>query len=357
MKSDVILKTEDYITDAAINSSSTNLIDHHSILIVTRSGILRNMVPVALNKKAMAINQDLKAFINSDTDIVNYVFHFLKFHNRQLLFSTSKVGTTVESLDFNALKSFEILLPGASERVKIADVLFTWDDAIAKTQQLITQLQQRNKGLMQQLLSGKKRLKGFETTKWHLKSLEEVGIFRNGKAHENLIDGNGKYVVVNSKFISTEGKTFKKSSASLSSLLAGDIVMVMSDIPNGKALAKCFFIDENNKYTLNQRICSITSKENTNSKFLFYLLNRNYHYLSFDNGVSQTNLKKEEVLECPLLMPEKDEQEKIAQILDASKSEVQLFERKLAALQQQKKGLMQKLLTGEVRVKIDKHYN
>ena len=129
--------------------------------------------------------------------------------------------------------------------------------------------------------------------------------------------------------------------------------MVMSDIPNGKALAKCYYVEVNGKYTLNQRICSIKANNNTDSRFLFFILNRNVHYLSFDNGVGQTNLKKEEVLECPLLMPGKEEQTAIAQVLQAADKEINLLKAKAEKLREQKKGLMQQLLTGRVRLKID----
>lgn len=92
--------------------------------------------------------------------------------------------------------------------------------------------------------------------------------FFNGKAHEQSIDEKGKYIVVNSKFISSEGKTFKRTNEQLSPLFIGDIVMVMSDVPNGKALAKCFVIDKNDTYSLNQRICCIRSKS-FDTKYLF----------------------------------------------------------------------------------------
>mgnify|MGYP006425519059 FL=1 len=95
---------------------------------------------------------------------------------------------------------------------------------------------------------------------WDVKKLDDLVHFNNGKAHEQFITQNGNYIVINSKFISTEGAIFKTSGKNLSPLSDGEITMVMSDIPNGKALAKCFFIRKNDKYTLNQRICSFKSK-------------------------------------------------------------------------------------------------
>ena len=134
--------------------------------------------------------------------------------------------------------------------------------------------------------------------------------FFNGKAHEKSIDENGKYIVVNSKFISSEGKSFKRTNEQMFPLYKGDIVMVMSDVPNGKALAKCFIIDKDETYSLNQRICCIRSKE-FDTKYLYYQLNRHEHFLAFNNGENQTNLRKDDILACPLIKPTIEEQKKV----------------------------------------------
>lgn len=139
--------------------------------------------------------------------------------------------------------------------------------------------------------------------------------FFNGKAHEKSIDENGKYIVVNSKFISSEGKSFKRTNEQMFPLYKGDIVMVMSDVPNGKALAKCFVIDKEDTYSLNQRICCIRSKE-FDTKYLYYQLNRHEHFLAFNNGENQTNLRKDDILDCPLIQPSMEEQKRIVAELD-----------------------------------------
>jgi len=134
--------------------------------------------------------------------------------------------------------------------------------------------------------------------------------FFNGKAHEKSIDENGKYIVVNSKFISQEGRVVKRTKEQMFPLYKGDIVMVMSDVPNGKALAKCFIIDEDDTYSLNQRICCIRSKA-FDTKYLYYQLNRNEHFLAFNNGENQTNLRKDDILDCPLIRPSMEEQKRM----------------------------------------------
>lgn len=182
-------------------------------------------------------------------------------------------------------------------------------------------------------------------TDWKLKKLKDVSKFSNGKGHEQVIDENGNYIVVNSKFISTDGLVKKFSNKNLSPLNKGEIAMVMSDIPNGKAIAKCYIIDENNKYTLNQRICSIKSNNECDFKFLYYVINRNRYFLGFDNGVSQTNLRKDEVLDCPVQLPPLPEQQKIAEILSTVDAKIEVIDQQITETQALKKGLTQRLLT------------
>ena len=153
------------------------------------------------------------------------------------------------------------------------------------------------------------------TGEWGNHVLQDVVIFSNGKAHENCVNEDGDYVLVNSKFVSTNGQVQKRVTSQLSPLCKSQFVMVMSDLPNGKALAKCYYVEENNKFTLNQRICSFTAKAGNISRFLMYQINRNKYYMRFDDGINQTNLKKNEVLSCPVFIPSIKEQEKIATLL------------------------------------------
>jgi len=191
---------------------------------------------------------------------------------------------------------------------------------------------------------------------WEEKKLGDVAKFWNGKAHEKDISESGKYIVVNSKFISSNGVVKKYSNKEISPLKKDDISIVMSDIPNGKAIAKCFLIDQDERYTLNQRIGGIKSKEII-SPFLFSILNRNKYYLKFDNGVSQTNLRKDEVLRCPIIFPSISEQQKIADFLGAVDKWIENLRAQKQSFEEYKKGMMQKIFSQEVRFKGDSGNN
>jgi type I restriction enzyme S subunit len=182
------------------------------------------------------------------------------------------------------------------------------------------------------------------TKKWEETTLGQVADYENGKAHEQDIEDIGDFIVVNSKFISTNGEVKKYTNTAFCPTQKGDILMVLSDVPNGKAIAKCFLVEEDNLYSVNQRICRITPHK-LNSKILYYLLNRNPYFLAFDDGVKQTNLRKEDVLNCPLLIPtDPKEQEKIADTLSSIDELINAQNEKLEALKQHKIGLLQSLL-------------
>lgn len=187
---------------------------------------------------------------------------------------------------------------------------------------------------------------------WEKRKLKDIAKFQNGKAHEKLVSISGDFVLVNSKFISTNTQVKKFVSQQLTPLNKEDIAIVMSDIPNGKALAKCFLVNENNKYTLNQRVGRIYDISG-DSRFLYAILNRNTQLLKYDNGVGQTNLKKSEITHIVLKCPKNAEQKKIGDFFSKLDRQIELEEKKLELLEQQKKGYMQKIFSQELRFKDD----
>src|SRR5690606_40903561 len=116
---------------------------------------------------------------------------------------------------------------------------------------------------------------------WRFELLTNVSRFQSGKAHEPFIDNDGDFICVNSRFVSTGGLSQKFCTQNLSPACVDDILMVMSDLPNGRALAKAFYSDRDEIYAVNQRVC-IISPIACSPRFLFYLLDRNCHFLSHD---------------------------------------------------------------------------
>lgn len=279
----------------------------------------------------------------------NFLLWLVRDERTQIRIIGEKVGSTVGHLNLEMFRKLLIPLPPLPEQKAIAQTLSDVDVLIAELDKLIAKKRHIKTATMQQLLTGKTRLPGF-SGEWEVKKLGDVVDFSNGKAHENSILPNGKFIVINSKFISTQGEVKKYSDSCFCSVSTDQIVMVMSDVPNGKAIAKCFYIDKEDRYTLNQRICSLKAIT-VDSKILFYLIDRNPYYLAFDDGVKQTNLRKEDVLSCPLkLPPTLEEQKAIAQVLSDINTEITALEKRRAKTQAIKQGMMQELLTGRTRL-------
>lgn len=121
MKRDLLDDAEDHITEAAIEGSATQLIPERSVLIVTRSGILRHSLPVAINTRDAAINQDLKALTPYEGIGAEFVAGQLRADAQGILSECAKAGTTVDSVDFDKLKSRKFRLAPAAEQHRIAE--------------------------------------------------------------------------------------------------------------------------------------------------------------------------------------------------------------------------------------------
>lgn len=189
------------------------------------------------------------------------------------------------------------------------------------------------------------------TEAWEQRKLGEVAQYRNGKAHENCIDENGKYIVVNSKFISTDGEVKKFSNKKNEALFENEIAFVLSDVPNGRAIARTFWVEKNDKYTLNQRIAGITPIGETFPYFLYILMNRHPYFLAFDDGAKQTNLSVSDVMGFEAYYPKYSEQQKIGAYFRNLDHLITLQQRKLEVLKEQKKTYLKLLFPAKGQTK------
>ena len=142
---------------------------------------------------------------------------------------------------------------------------------------------------------------------------------------------------------STDGRIRKYSDEEFCIAASNDVLMVLSDLPNGRALAKCFLVDEDEKYAVNQRVCRLTPTD-VRSNFFYYALNRHWWLLALDDGLTQTHLSKGNVLDCPLAIPSrKSEQRRVTDCLASLDAMIAAQAQKLDALRTHKRGLMQQL--------------
>lgn len=240
--------------------------------------------------------------------------------------------------------------PSEEEQSRIANCLTSISELIADETQKLHALERHMSGLLAHVfpqpgeLTPRLRLKKFRGSKqWSQVPLRKIATYENGKAHEPYITKSGEYVVVNARFISTNGAVQKYTNNALIPSKKGDVLMVLSDLPNGRALAKCYFVDRDGAYTVNQRVSLLRPKQ-IHDRFFYYAMNRHPSLLSFDDGMNQTHLRKDAVLDCPVWLPkEKDEQLEIANLLHSLDVIILSQTARIDELNSFKRGLLQNL--------------
>lgn len=304
---------------------------------------LVGIIPQELNNANLTENADKLTNIKCNQF---YLLHYLNNGSlSKLIDSVSTIGAQPK-LALYAIQGMPIFLPSLDEQTKISSFLSAVDEKISQLSQKHQLLSQYKQGMMQKLFSQQIRFKaddGSEFGEWEEKQLGEIIKFVNGKGHENDVDSDGSYTLINSKFLSTNGSVAKKVNKCNQKVMNDSLVMVMSDVPNGKALAKVMYIQDGSNFALNQRIGMFIFHKDHYPKFFQYQLNRHQYYLAFDSGVGQTNLKKEDVLNCPILVPCIEEQTTIANFLSAIDQKIEVVTQQIEQAKQWKKGLLQQM--------------
>jgi len=323
----------DWITSKAIEKSSARIVPANSVMVGTRVGVGK----VAINSISMSTSQDIISLLEIDESRwdKDFICKFIISKNAHL--NSQARGATIKGIKIEILANLELPLISLSEQKKISFHLNKITDLINKRKQQLSKLDELIKARFVELFGDRYT----NDKNWENKPLYECADFYNGKAHEQVVDENGEYILVTSRCIASDITDYRRTNALLFPLKTNDIAMVMSDVPNGRALAKCILIDENDKYTLNQRICCLRNYS-FNPIFFYYLLNRHEYFLSFNDGNAQTNLRKDDLLACNIIKPPIELQNQFAAFVeqtDKSKLEVQKSLEKLELL---KKALMQK---------------
>lgn len=266
--------------------------------------------PIVQYYKGKFITGDNRIATSIDTAILDNKYLYYCLQNKLEDISSFYRGSGIKHPDMSKVLDLMVPIPPIEVQREIVRILDNFTELTAELTAEFTARKQQYEYYTYQLLNFDGEVKTCQ--------LKDLIDFRNGKGHEKDIVENGKYIVVNSKFISTNGEVKKYSNQQICPLFVDDILMVMSDLPNGRALAKCYLVTEDNKYTLNQRIGAfhVRDKAVINTKFLQYVLNRNQQLLKYDNGVDQTNLRKDDILNISIPVPSLEEQRRIVDILD-----------------------------------------
>ena len=273
-------------------------------------------------------------------------------------------GGIVSRLYNSDLKNVSLPIPPLPEQQAIANCLTTWDSGIEKLTQLIAAKREQKKGLMQQLLTGKKRLDGF-VGEWKEVKIGKLGETFNGLTGKTKKDfGEGKpYVTYLNTFRQNcidENTSFDyvkiNDNENQSTLKYGDLIFTTSsETPNEVGMSSVILFHPKDSLYLNSFCFGLRLEnfETLHPSFATFMLRGNdfrREMYKLAQGSTRFNLSKASFKKITVKLPPIEEQTAIAHILTTADKEIELLEKKLEAMKEEKKGLMQVLLTGKKRL-------
>ena len=301
-------------------------------------------------------------------------YWFSSSHTRYALSSTA-TGTSgsMKNITKPDVLNIKIDIPPLLEQQKIVKILSTWDKAISTTERLIENSTQQKKALMQQLLTGKKRLLDDDGKRfageWEVVKLQSVlDLMRSGLSRKLENDNVGIAVIrsnnMGSKYTSNVDLKYwyldDPQGANVSNYILDDGDLLVNFINSLSQIGKaCIYrknLDVDAIYTTN--ILRIKPNTDKVDPIYLYLLTQTANYDSYITSitkpaVNQASFTTKEFGNLEFNLPPLKEQQKIATVLTNADKEIELFKQQLADLQQEKKALMQVLLTGKKRVVVD----
>ena len=347
-----------YINQEAIHNSSTNLVKKGNLLVVTRTGVGK----MAIAPFDIAISQDLTGiYLDKDRADIHFIFYF--FNLRVPKLESLVQGTSINGITRNQLSNQSVFLPPLLEQKKIARILGTWDQAIDLTERLIEVKERQKQGFMQQLLPGSARLSdsdnpqntsfGKLSKEWNTVEFGNIATLSvrkfNPKKEESNFDcielehidqGTGRLLgAINSSTQASTKNVFQKGQV-LFGKLRPYLKKYWLATFEGVCSSEIWVLEGKPDICING--------------FLYYLI-QSHRFSQAANVTSGSKMPRADwdyLSNIAFFLPSLPEQRKIAAVLFACDQEIELLSRKVGALKEQQKGLMQQLLTGQVRVAI-----
>lgn len=297
----------------------------------------------------------IRARVNSNLALPEYIASVARSSMMKQQISRSGGGTNISNLSQQILNDVAFLLPPLTEQKKIAQILSTWDQAINVTEQLLTNSQQQKKALMQQLLTGKKRLLdengvrfSGEWTFYTLSSMAHIVMGSSPKSEAYNEDRVGLPLLQGNADIKNRRSVPRVFTSEITKECEiGDILLSVRAPVGAVALSE-------HKACIGRGIAALKAKPTFYQGFIYqWLLWFEPRWLSLSQGSTFESINSEDIKNLRIRAPEIAEQQKIAAVLSTADDEITVLQQKLTALKQEKKALMQQLLTGKRRVIVD----
>jgi hypothetical protein len=365
LESGYVTASKECVTEKALKETALKLY-HKGTVLIAMYGQGKTRGTAAVLGIEATVNQAC-AVLTVHSGCSKFLFYQLQnsYHAIRRLSNTGNQ----ENLNAGIIKNFKILWPDELEQQKIATILSTQDKVIELKEKRLAQKQQQKKYLMQQLLTGKKRLPGFNE-KWKVEKFSEIFDFlsTNTLSRDNLFEGVGAIQNIHYGDILTKFDevidldcvclpSIKESAIpnNCATVKSGDIIIAdtAEDLTAGKAVEVQNIGDRVIYSGLHTMLCRPKEQLFSDGWLGFYMNSEAYHkqLIPYIAGVKVMAISKSNIVKTYIAIPSKAEQAAIVEILSTADREIDLIQKFIEAEKQKKKALMQLLLTGKVRVK------
>lgn len=365
LESGYVTASKECVTEKALKETALKLY-HKGTVLIAMYGQGKTRGTAAVLGIEATVNQACAA-LTVHSGCSKFLFYQLQnsYHAIRRLSNTGNQ----ENLNAEIIKNFKILWLDELEQQKIAAILSTQDKVIELKEKLLAQKQQQKKYLMQQLLTGKKRLSGFNE-KWKVEKFSKIFDFlsTNTLSRDNLFEGVGAIQNIHYGDILTKFDevidldcvclpSIKESAIpnNCATVKSGDIIIAdtAEDLTAGKAVEVQNIGDRVIYSGLHTMLCRPKEQLFSDGWLGFYMNSEAYHkqLIPYIAGVKVMAISKSNIVKTYIAIPSKAEQAAIVEILSTADHEIDLLQKSIKAEKQKKKALMQLLLTGKVRVK------
>ncbi|MCP1249848.1 restriction endonuclease subunit S [Gluconobacter oxydans] len=358
MPKDLINYRANVETAAKISIEKSEELKRHHLkfgdILFSRRGDVARLALIDDNSKDSLCGTGCLRARPSTKNFAGFLFFFLQLPTIKSWLEHNAVGQTMPNMNTEILYELPLILPPLPEQKKIAAILSTWDRAIEGTEKLLANSQQQKKALMQQLLTGKKRLPGF-TGEWpaialrHALKEEKTPSVKNPQNIELLtVKLHHKGTIPSGKYprLSERGRTYHVRHS-------GTLIIGRQNLHNGGV---AIVSDNCDGLIASNAISSFSSHREYSVIFLYFLMCTNVFMCKIDTltgGTGQKEVSNKDLLSIKWRIPPLPEQKAIAAVLSTADEEITALESDLSRLHQEKKALMQQLLTGKRRVTVD----
>lgn len=363
LKNKYIYDAEEKITEKAINETSAKIIPKNTVVVAMYGATIGNM---SITKNEFATNQACCSIIPNKEELdTEYLYYSLLFNKERLI--SLGAGAAQPNISQQIIREYYLLLPPILQQKKISTILASVDTAIEKTEAIIEQTEKVKKGLMQQLLT-----KGIGHTKFKKTEIGEIpeewaikqvgDIFDELKETSNDIEKFPLYSLTIEKGLTPKTDRYERSFLLKDKANNQYRVVYPKNIlfnPMNLRFGAIGLSEEKYPVSVSAYYNVLSLKDKNciadyyNYLFKSHLYMSKYESISTGSLIEKKRVHLSQFIKLKVPVPPKDEQKRILEFIKSVEEKVKAEQQKLYQFTRIKTGLMQVLLTGKVRVKVD----